>query len=126
MANSKELSVSIDVSEALTGLKAVQREAKETVKALKEVEKAADLIKPMVYLDLSEVSHKQITIRFPKKYAQLTGLDTYMIDSEKLNNDGYNVIVQFVKIGDYNHIIATPNKDENDNSVRISIAEIDE
>lgn len=43
MANGKELSVSIDVSEALTGLKAVQREAKETVKALKEIETAQGL-----------------------------------------------------------------------------------
>lgn len=38
--NSVSGKVSIDVSEALTGLKAVQREAKEAVKALKEVERA--------------------------------------------------------------------------------------
>lgn len=36
----RELSMKLDVSEALIGLKAVQREAKEAVRALKEVEGA--------------------------------------------------------------------------------------
>lgn len=37
-SNNLEINVEINVSQAIAGLKAVQREAKETVKALKEVE----------------------------------------------------------------------------------------
>lgn len=41
---SRELSikVNVDISEALTGLKAIQREAKKATQALRELEEAAD------------------------------------------------------------------------------------
>lgn len=50
------LKIDVDVSEALTGLKAVQREAKEATKALRELE-AERTRKP---LRLSEIPTKQL------------------------------------------------------------------
>lgn len=56
-----QLKVDVDVSEALTGLKALQREAKKATQALKETEVAtvnANRLRESLYDDLSAVLAK--------------------------------------------------------------------
>jgi len=70
MSRELVMKVNVDVSEALTGLKAVQREAKEAVKALRELESA--------------IQRKDgANIPPTKKYAEDL---TFNVDSLKLQN----------------------------------------
>ena len=64
--SSRELTVSlnVDVSEALTGLKAVHREAKKATQALRELEAAQSTngLRESLHIDLSAVIEKYIGV----------------------------------------------------------------
>jgi hypothetical protein len=69
--NKISIKIDVDVSEALTGLKAVQREAKEAAKAIRELESAVlhkgDHIIPVAeYLKFSDIKPKLIHATYEK------------------------------------------------------------
>lgn len=65
--------IDVDVSEALVGLKAIQREARDAVKALRELEAAKNgeanpIIKSQTYVDVNEIKIDTVSDDIRRSY----------------------------------------------------------
>jgi hypothetical protein len=107
--NTLSIKVDVDVSEALTGLKAVQREAKEAAKALRELESAV-LHKGEVILPKNQVARNTnwtVVQASKTEGASFDELDTFYfplnesVDGtlNELRHQGYRIFYLYKPIG---------------------------
>jgi hypothetical protein len=107
--NMLSIKVDVDVSEALTGLKAVQREAKEAAKVLRELESAV-LHKGEVILPKNQVvrnTNWTVVQASKKEGASVDELDTFYfplnesVDGtlNELRHKGYRIFYLYKSIG---------------------------